>query len=191
MAAIDQLSCDHCNFKCVGADRVLYVVCQDATEVLCGHPGEHYDAKEATGCEWDQLKKEDRFRGRKAYVCLYCGKFGYYGRYKTHLEGCIEPYIRHVPAAEVHRSAFLQCAACGRKRLCKLSGRMGDFGCLPLILPVYALANLSYGAVAWWGLGASLLLLALIWDVPGLRLLRPRCPQCSKGRLRRQMVGIS
>jgi hypothetical protein len=123
MPGIFSQSCDRCDFSCSASERVLYVVCGDGSEAICRHPGEHREAVKATGCEWKQLSREDRFRARRSYLCLDCGEVGFYGRHRGHWEG-VAAKIRPVPIADVHRSADLQCFACRQQHLYEIGGQL-------------------------------------------------------------------
>ena len=138
MPGLYTLKCDRCDFH-VGP-RVMSItlaVKDDGREIICPHPSEVRTAEGATGKKWHDLMREGRILYRYGFVCLACGKFGYYGpdqlhgpaRRLTHIGNIV-----HQPTTNEAKN--YTCTSCGKKAMYPLCG---DTGCLLAILNLLGL----------------------------------------------------
>lgn len=179
-------SCNRCEFRQTAHEGNLYVVCADSTEVVCGHPLEVEEAERATGCDWSQLKRKDRLRSRRAYLCLHCGETGYYGQHQGKWEGVTKG---SVSATDVHRTDTLRCLACNHQSLHEMGKRTGT--CLPCYLPMFAVIGTITGLIPWWSIAVGMLLGCLFFWLSTRQDDLLTCPKCKVGRLKCEMPMIS
>jgi len=187
MGGFFEYSCDRCDFRRIEHEGNLYVVCADGSEVLCGHPAEVSEAERETGCNWSELERDDRLRGRRAYLCLHCGETAFYGQHGGKWE-CVTK-IR-VSAGEVQRSDSLQCVFCSCESLHEMGKRTGS-DCSCCILPPLAMLGTVTGLVPWWSIVVAILVGWLIFWLSTRRKDLLICPICKIGHLKCEVPMIS
>lgn len=118
MPAVYSTQCDSCDHSELFSGSITYVLLDDGSEKICGHPGEALIAESVTDKSWSELRRTNRIFYRYPLVCLFCGTVDDYGPRDLKVDMPTRGHIRSIVDNPSRGAAKLYtCRSCGKMEL--------------------------------------------------------------------------
>jgi hypothetical protein len=76
--AIYRIECDQCDFRRLASQSATFVLGEDDSWEIVGHPVERLRAERTTGEPWSKLVADGRIAYRYGAICRHCGTVDFY-----------------------------------------------------------------------------------------------------------------
>jgi hypothetical protein len=117
--AIYRIECEQCDFRRLASQSATFVLGEDDSWEIVGHPVERLQAERKTGDSWSQLVADGRVAYRYGAICRHCGTVDFYavtGQRRGHTRS-----ITWMPRTK--EFAESPCSYCGHTELLAVSDK--------------------------------------------------------------------